>query len=108
MLILHLHPTNGILYNKETMLIELTSLSPVSFLLAKVGDKVEIKIKKPNKNEFRGSIGSAVDVLLVFKGPTKIGMIPTNLDLSNLNTAKLNRGEIKTLDPIKKSITIEV
>jgi hypothetical protein len=39
------------------MIIELTSLSPVSFMLAKVGDKVEIKVKKPNKNEFRGSIG---------------------------------------------------
>jgi hypothetical protein len=90
------------------MIIELTSLSPVSFMLAKVGDKVEIKVKKPNKNEFRGSIGTAVDVFLVFKGQTKIGMIPTNLNLSSISIQEFNRGKIKTLDPKKKSISIEL
>ena len=90
------------------MIIELTSLSPVSFMLAKVGDKVEIKVKKPNKNEFRGSIGTAVDVFLVFKGQTKIGMIPTNLNLSSISIQEFNRGKIKTLDPKKKSIYIEL
>jgi hypothetical protein len=90
------------------MNIELTSLSPISFMLAKVGDKVEIKVKKPNKNEFRGSIGSAVEVFLVFKGPTKIGMIPTNSDIQNLKIKPKSQGKIITLDPIKKVIIIDI
>jgi hypothetical protein len=56
--------------------VKLSSLSPLSFEFAKVGDTVALVRKKANKNEFRSSIGAAVDSILVFRGQTKIGMIP--------------------------------
>jgi hypothetical protein len=90
------------------MLIELTSLSPISFMLTKVGDRVEIKVKKPNKNEFRGSIGSATEVFLVFKGPTKIGMIPTNFDSSIFKSKRIIWGKIQSIESTKKQIIIEI
>ena len=90
------------------MLIELTSLSPISFMLTKVGDSIEIKVKKPNKNEFRGSIGSAIEVFLVFKGPTKIGMIPTTFDSSIFKSKKFILGKIQFIESSKKQIIIEI
>ena len=56
--------------------ISLASISPVAFLLYKVGDSVVVKLKKPKSNEFRSNIGRGVDSFLVFKNETKIGMIP--------------------------------
>lgn len=57
--------------------IQLASVSPISFALAKEGDLVTIKRKQSKKNEFRGhKIGFSSDSYLVFKGITKIGMIP--------------------------------
>jgi hypothetical protein len=90
------------------MLIELTSLSPISFMLAKVGDRVEIKIKKPNKNEFRGRIGSASEVFLVFKGSTKVGMIPTSVDKTIFKSKKIIVGKIQSIESSKKQIVIEI
>ncbi len=77
-------------------------------MLAKVGDVVDIKIKKPNKNEFRGVIGNAVDVFLVFKGQTKIGMIPINIDTSNLDLKKNRNGKIEDMNLITKKIIIKI
>jgi hypothetical protein len=59
--------------------IKLSSLSPLSFEFAKAGDVVSLVRKKANKKEFRSSIGPAVDSILVFRGQTKIGMIPINI-----------------------------
>jgi hypothetical protein len=65
------------------MQISLISLSPLSFLSVKVGDKVHIGLKRANRFEFREKIGAAQDCFLVFKGATKIGMVP--IGFSNLN-----------------------
>ena len=58
------------------MRLELTSLSPLSFQLAKVGVLVTLKRKRANPNEYREKIGSARDCFLAFIGQTKIGMVP--------------------------------
>jgi hypothetical protein len=68
--------------------IELTSISPVAYVLAREGDLAEINSKKPNLREYRSSIGAAMEVFLVFKGNTKIGMIPKDV------AAKLGRASI--------------
>ncbi len=56
--------------------IMLVSISPICFALAKEGDLLVIREKKPKANEFRHSIGAPTQSFLVFKGNTKIGMLP--------------------------------
>ena len=76
------------------MSISLSAISPVAFELAKVGDLVSIKKKPPNKSEYRGSLEAPREVFLVFKGVTKVGMIPGRVsdqlpDLENIKTARI-------------------
>jgi len=56
--------------------IGLTSISPVAYMVASDGDLGEIKRTKPHVNEYREKIGAPTEAFLVFKGRTKIGMIP--------------------------------
>jgi hypothetical protein len=83
-----------------TLEIKLSSLSPLSFEFAKVGDAVSLVRKKANKNEFRASIGAAVDSILVFRGQTKIGMIPIKVSdinaeyLADKFSAKVTKSEV--------------
>ncbi len=88
--------------------VQLTSVSPVAFMLAKAGDLVSIRLKKPKKNEFRGNkIGAGVDSLLVFKGITKIGMIPHNLsDISQIK--ERHSAVISMMDQDTKQILIKI
>ena len=60
------------------MQVELISISPVSFELARIGDLVAVRKKKPKNNEYRGNLESPTDAFLIFKGVTKIGMIPND------------------------------
>ena len=90
------------------MLINLISISPIAFELAKVGDTVSIKKKAPNTNEFRGSLEKPVDVFLVFKGITKVGMIPSAIS-NNIDTmSKIHRAVIESMDSSKKQIAIYI
>ena len=68
----------------SAMDIELTSISPISFEIVKVGDIALIKIVKAKPNEYREKIGPPKDCFLVFKGPTKIGMIPLKVATEEL------------------------
>lgn len=89
-------------------MVYLVSVSPISFHLAKVGDLVSIKKNKPRANEFRGNkLGIATDSLLVFKGITKIGMVPTEFLKSN-PCRFLRKAKIVALDQIKNLIAIEM
>lgn len=58
------------------MQVQLTSISPVAYSFTKEGDTLSIRRIAPRKNEYREKIGAAQEALLVFKGVTKIGMIP--------------------------------
>ncbi len=60
------------------MEVQLISVSPVSFMMAKEGDLVKIRRKAPKPNEFRGTLEAATESFLIFKGETKIGMVPKN------------------------------
>jgi hypothetical protein len=70
--------------NISAMDIELTSISPISFEIVKEGDIALIKIVKAKPNEYREKIGPPKDCFLVFKGPTKIGMIPLKVATEEL------------------------
>ena len=60
------------------MQVELTSTSPISFTAIKEGIKLRIKHVPKKINEYREKIGPATDCYLVFKGETKIGMVPSD------------------------------
>ncbi len=60
----------------EPMQVRLTAISPVAFMFAKEGDRALLKRSAPKPNEYRDKIGPAGEAFLVFKGETKIGMIP--------------------------------
>jgi hypothetical protein len=60
----------------DVLEIQLASVSPVSFMVARVGDLVQIKHVPPKPREYRDKIGPPAESFLIFKGQTKIGMIP--------------------------------
>lgn len=89
--------------------IKLSSLSPLSFEFAKVGDTVSLVRKKANKKEFRSSIGAAVDSILVFRGQTKIGMIPIKIGEENAQyLADKVSAKVITTDAVKKLFVIAI
>ena len=91
------------------MILNLASTSPVSFLLAKSGDRLEITRKLPNKSEYRGNLGAAKTMYLVCKGKTKIGIIPPALVEAYESTYKDRHiCFIRSMDPLKKTITVEI
>ncbi|MCF8197090.1 MAG: hypothetical protein K9J38_13900 [Polynucleobacter sp.] len=90
------------------MFINLTSISPIAFELAKVGDVVSIKKKAPNAREFRGSLEKPVDAFLVFKGVTKVGMIPSATSNNIENISQIRRAVIQSMDVSIKQIAIYI
>jgi hypothetical protein len=91
------------------MEIKLSSLSPLSYEFTKPGDTVTLFRKQPNKREFRASIGAAVESILIFKGPTKIGMIPVKIADENAEYLKgKSTAKITVTDSAKKTIIIKV
>ena len=89
--------------------ITLISISPIAFSMAKVGDIVEIKKKLPRTNEFRGEkIGAASTSYLIFKGITKVGMIPTDFFIKNEDVKIKRSCKITALDVVSQTIEIEI
>ena len=76
------------------MKVQLSSVSPISFLMIREGELLEIKRKPPNKNEFRGRLEAATESYLVFKSQTKIGMLPTKFVKENNANNFKNKTEL--------------
>ena len=94
--------------NDENFKIVLTSVSPIAFSFAKVGDVLEVRKKLPKTNEFRGEkIGAASVSYLIFKGITKLGMIPTDFVTKNENLKIKRRCKLTRLDQASQLIEIE-
>jgi hypothetical protein len=62
--------------------IRLESVSPVVFMLVKVGQLAQVRQQMAKKNEYREKIPRVAESLLVFIGNTKIGMIPGDIVLT--------------------------
>lgn len=86
--------------------IQLTSVSPVSFSVAKEGDRARIEHKPPRRNEYREKIGPPTDCYLVFKGQTKIGMIPKDFVDSHKDLLRRRVCLIKEMNPQKSLVVI--
>lgn len=69
--------------------VYLKSISPLSYEIIRNGEKLRIEHKPAKLNEYREKIGPARDCYLVFKGNTKIGMIPS--DFCEKNASFLRR-----------------
>lgn len=86
--------------------VQLTSVSPVTFSLAKTGDRVRIEHKPPRRNEYREKIGPPADYYLVFKGQTKIGMIPKDFVEKHLALLKKRMCQIDEMSPQESVVVI--
>jgi hypothetical protein len=94
--------------NISAMGIELTSISPISFEIVKVGDIALIKIVKAKTNEYREKIGPPKDCFLVFKGPTKIRMIPLKIATDELQLNSSRKCLISIVDKATNKICISM
>ena len=88
--------------------IELTSISPISFEVVRQGDIALIKIVKAKPNEYREKIGPPKDCFLVFKGPTKIGMIPLKVATEDLQLSSSRKCLISIVDKAANKICISM
>ncbi len=74
--------------------------------MVKNGETVRIEHKPARPNEYREKIGPAAECYLVFKGQTKIGMIPR--DFANEHPKYLRRKvcKISSVDKENKKILV--
>jgi hypothetical protein len=90
------------------MEVELISVSPISFMMAKEGDILEIRRKLPKLNEYRGTLEVATESLLIFKGQTKIGMIPYEVYTLLKNIKFKKKCRISMMNKEMKKIQIKI
>jgi hypothetical protein len=86
--------------------VDLISISPFAFSVIKVGEQARVELKRKKMNEYRDKIGPASDCYLVFKGQTKIGMIPKIYMEKNINLLSKRVCWIKIVDPQNLCIAI--
>jgi hypothetical protein len=88
--------------------IQLISISPIAFSVVKIGDIGVVQRKRPRAGEFRGDkIGGGTTSYLIFKGVTKIGMLPVDVVQKIGESAIKRRCRIKSVDEGKGLIIIE-
>jgi len=90
------------------MEINLTAVSPVCFDLVRVGDRVRISLKQANRREFREKIGPAQDCYLVFRGVTKLGMVPRSAPQECLVALKKGAWAISRADRMTSTLVISL
>lgn len=88
------------------MEVQLKSISPLSYMMVKEGERVTIQYRPPRPNEYREKIGPASECYLVFKGETKIGMIPKEIIISHKNLLKKRNCRVAKIDKSKSILTI--
>jgi hypothetical protein len=90
------------------MIISLSTISPIAFTLVNVGDRLQVERIKPKKNEYRDKIGSPKEALLVFKGQTKVGMIPFDI-FSIIKIEQISKiCRVSRMDKLNSIIEIDV
>jgi hypothetical protein len=94
--------------NISAMDIELTSNSPISFAIVKEGDVALIKIVEAKPNEYMEKIGPPKDCFLIFKGPTKIGMIPLKVATEELQLIASRKCLISIMNKAANKICISM
>ena len=93
---------------KREMYIQLTAVSPIAFSLAAPGDRLRIESKAPRKNEYREKIGPPKSCYLVFKGQTKIGMIPQKIAQTSHEFLKVGTCRVKEMNESSALVIISL
>jgi hypothetical protein len=90
------------------MEVQLESVSPISFLIARIGELVRIQHKPAKVNEYREKIGPAVECYLVVKGQTKIGMIPSEVVRNHKELLRRKNCRISRIDQANSLIMVVI
>ena len=87
--------------------ITLTSTSPLSFESVKVGDRLGVAFSPPKPNEYRSKIGKAQGGFLLFRGQTKVGMIPRKVvESSSQAFSEAKTATVVVVDSEKKRLVV--
>ena len=88
--------------------IKLTGTSLVSFMMAHEGDVLEIRKVSPRKGEIRATTGPMKEALIVFKGKTKIGVIPKKALVKDGTLASKTHCRAKKVDTASSTFIVEL
>lgn len=77
-------------------------------MMAKEGDKAVVKKNPAKRNEYRDKIGPAAEAFLVFKGETKIGMIPHEFIAKMVDTPFKKVCRIAKMNPSLDVIVVDI
>lgn len=88
--------------------VKLEAVSPVSFLAVKPGERLRVRHKAAKLNEYRDKIGPPSDSLLIFKGETKIGMVPAKVTRSIPPTERPKYCRVVSVDSARAIILIRL
>jgi hypothetical protein len=90
------------------MEIKLDAVSPVVFSLMNVGALADIRRQLANKNEYREKIPVVTDTLLVFRGVTKVGVIPRKKVAELGASALVGKCRIIRMEQSTNTVVVEV
>lgn len=89
------------------MEVKLEAISPVVYSLMKPGAVAEVRRQIANKNEYREKIPVVQDTLVVFRGVTKVGIIPRDKVAQLGAQAFIGKCRIVTMDQSTNTVVVE-
>jgi hypothetical protein len=89
------------------MEVKLEAISPIVFSLMKAGNVADVRQQIANKNEYREKIPVVQDTLVVFRGITKVGIIPRDKVATLGAKAFIGKCRIVTMDLSTNTVIVE-
>lgn len=77
-------------------------------MTARVGGVLRIRARKARLNEYRDAIGGAKDSYIVFKGETKMGIIPASKMEETPNFENIKACRVVSVDKARQEIVVEL
>lgn len=90
------------------MEIKLDAISPVVYSLMKTGALAEVRRQLANKNEYREKIPVVQDTLVVFRGVTKVGIIPRDKVAEFGAKALVGKCRIVRMEQSTNTVIVEI
>lgn len=89
------------------MEVKLEAISPVIYSLMKPGVVAEVRRQKANKNEYREKIPVVQETLIVFRGNTKVGIIPRDKVAEFGSQVFIRKCRIVKMDQSTNTVIVE-
>ncbi|MCG2594587.1 hypothetical protein LZ009_17555 [Ramlibacter sp. XY19] len=90
------------------MEIKLDAISPVVYSLMRAGALAEVRRQLANKNEYREKIPTVQDTFVVFRGVTKVGIIPRDKVAELGAKALIGKCRIVRMEQSSNTVIIEI